>query len=147
MLDTTILLGVLMFTVMVLALVGMILFARSQLVSSGNVTILINDDPSKSVEVPAGGKLLSTLADKGIFLASACGGGGTCAQCRCRVTEGGGSILATEEGHFNRGEISDDWRLSCQVAVKQDLKIEVPDDALGVQRWECEVISNPTWLL
>ena len=86
MLDTTILLGVLMFTVMVLALVGMILFARSQLVSSGNVTIFINDDPSKSVEVPAGGKLLSTLADKGIFLASACGGGGTCAQCRCRVT-------------------------------------------------------------
>ena len=143
MLDTTILLGVLMFTVMVLALVGMILFARSQLVSSGNVTIFINDDPSKSVEVPAGGKLLSTLADKGIFLASACGGGGTCAQCRCRVTEGGGSILATEEGHFNRGEISDDWRLSCQVAVKQDLKIEVPDDALGVQRWECEVTSNP----
>ena len=103
MLDTTILLGVLMFTVMVLALVGMILFARSQLVSSGNVTILINDDPSKAVEVPAGGKLLSTLADKGIFLASACGGGGTCAQCRCRVTEGGGSIAA--ESSVPAGEI------------------------------------------
>jgi Na+-transporting NADH:ubiquinone oxidoreductase subunit F len=143
MVDSTVLLGVVMFTVTVLALVGVILFARSKLVSAGNVTILINDDPDKSVEVPAGGKLLGTLASKGIFLASACGGGGTCAQCRCRVVDGGGSILATEEGHFNRGEINDSWRLSCQVAVKQDMKIEVPDDALGVQRWECEVISNP----
>ncbi len=141
--EATILLGVVMFTVTVLVLVGMILFARSRLVSSGNVTILINDDPDKSVEVPAGGKLLSTLAAQGVFLASACGGGGTCAQCRCKVVEGGGSILATEEGHFTRGEISDNWRLSCQVAVKQDLKIQVPDDALGVQRWECEVTSNP----
>ncbi len=143
MFDSTVLLGVVMFTVTVLALVGVILFARSKLVSAGNVTILINDDPDKSVEVPAGGKLLGTLASKGIFLASACGGGGTCAQCRCRVVEGGGSILATEEGHFNRGEVNESWRLSCQVAVKQDMKIEVPDDALGVQRWECEVIGNP----
>ncbi|MGB0996767.1 MAG: NADH:ubiquinone reductase (Na(+)-transporting) subunit F [Pseudomonadales bacterium] len=142
MIDTTVLLGVGMFTATVLSLVLVILFARSRLVSSGNVTIQINDDPNKAIEVPAGGKLLPTLASKGIFLASACGGGGTCAQCRCRVTDGGGSILATEEGHFTRGEISDDWRLSCQVAVKQDLKIEVPEDALGVQRWECEVISN-----
>ena len=143
MFDSTVLLGVVMFTITVMALVGVILFARSRLVSAGNVTILINDDPDKSVEVPAGGKLLGTLASKGIFLASACGGGGTCAQCRCRVVDGGGSILATEEGHFNRGEIGDNWRLSCQVAVKQDMKIEVPDDALGVQRWECEVIANP----
>ena len=142
MIDTTVMLGVGMFTATVLSLVLVILFARSRLVNSGNVTIQINDDPSKAIEVPAGGKLLPTLASKGIFLASACGGGGTCAQCRCRVTDGGGSILATEEGHFTRGEISEDWRLSCQVAVKQDLKIEVPEDALGVQRWECEVISN-----
>ncbi len=142
MVDTTVLLGVGMFTATVLSLVLVILFARSRLVSSGNVTIQINEDPSKAIEVPAGGKLLPTLASKGIFLASACGGGGTCAQCRCRVTDGGGSILATEEGHFTRGEISDDWRLSCQVAIKQDLKIEVPEDALGVQRWECEVTSN-----
>ena len=142
MLDTTIILGVVMFTVTVLFLVGLILFARARLVSSGNVTISINDDPSKAVEVPAGGKLLGTLASKGIFLASACGGGGTCAQCRCRVMEGGGSILSTEEGHFTRGEIRDNWRLSCQVAVKQDLKIEIPEDAIGVKRWECEVISN-----
>lgn len=143
MLDTTVILGVVMFTVTVLFLVGVILFARSRLVSTGDVTIYINDDPDKSVHVPAGGKLLTTLASKGIFLASACGGGGTCAQCRCRVLEGGGSILSTEEGHFTRGEIREDWRLSCQVAVKQDLKIEVPEDAIGVKRWECEVTANP----
>ena len=143
MLDTTILLGVVMFTVTVLFLVMVILFARSRLVSTGDVTIMINDDPDKAVQVPAGGKLLGTLAAKGIFLASACGGGGTCAQCRCRVMEGGGSILSTEEGHFTRGEIRDNWRLSCQVAVKQDLKIEIPEDAIGVKRWECEVTSNP----
>ena len=142
MIDTTVLLGVGMFTATVLSLVLVILSARSRLVSSGNVTIQINDDPAKAIKVPAGGKLLSTLASQGVFLASACGGGGTCAQCRCRVTDGGGSILATEEGHFTRGEIGDNWRLSCQVAVKQDLKIEVPEDALGVQRWECEVESN-----
>ena len=142
MIDTTVLLGVGMFTATVLSLVLVILSARSRLVSSGNVTIQINDDPAKAIEVPAGGKLLSTLASQGVFLASACGGGGTCAQCRCRVTDGGGSILATEEGHVTRGEIGDNWRLSCQVAVKQDLKIEVPEDALGVQRWECEVESN-----
>ena len=140
--DLNVILGVVMFTTLVLLLVMVILFARSRLVSTGDVTILINDDESKAIQVPAGGKLLQTLASKGVFLASACGGGGTCAQCRCQVTDGGGSILATEEGHFSRGEISDDWRLSCQVAVKQDLKIQVPEDALGVQRWECEVESN-----
>ena len=140
--DPNVVLGVAMFTSLVLLLVMVILFARSRLVSTGDVTILINDDESKAIQVPAGGKLLQTLASKGVFLASACGGGGTCAQCRCQVTDGGGSILATEEGHFSRGEISDDWRLSCQVAVKQDLKIQVPEDALGVQRWECEVESN-----
>ena len=140
--DPNVILGVVMFTSLVLLLVIVILFARSRLVSTGDVTILINDDESKAIQVPAGGKLLQTLASKGVFLASACGGGGTCAQCRCQVTDGGGSILATEEGHFSRGEISDDWRLSCQVAVKQDLKIQVPEDALGVQRWECEVESN-----
>ena len=143
MLDTTVLLGVVMFTATVLFLVAVILFARSRLVSTGDVTIEINDDPEKAIQVAACGKLLGTLASKGIFLASACGGGGTCAQCRCRVVEGGGSILSTEEGHFTRGEIRDNWRLSCQVAVKQDLKIEIPEDAIGVKRWECEVTSNP----
>ena len=143
MLDTTVILGVIMFTATVLSLVVVILFARSRLVSTGDVTIAINDDPDKAIQVPAGGKLLQTLASKNIFLASACGGGGTCAQCRCRVIEGGGSILSTEEGHFTRGEIHDNWRLSCQVAIKQDLKIEIPEDAIGVKRWECEVTSNP----
>jgi Na+-transporting NADH:ubiquinone oxidoreductase subunit F len=143
MIDATITLGVAMFTGTVLFLVMVILVARSRLVSSGDVTIDINDDPSKAVVVPAGGKLLGTLANQGIFLASACGGGGTCAQCRCRVLEGGGSILSTEEGHFTRGEIRDHWRLSCQVAVKQDMKIQIPEDAIGVKRWDCEVISNP----
>jgi len=143
MLDSTILLGVMMFTAIVLLLVMLIVFARSQLVSTGDVTVQINDDPDKTVVVPAGGKLLGTLASQGIFLASACGGGGTCAQCRCQIFEGGGSILSTEEGHFTRGEIRADWRLSCQVAVKQNLKIRVPEDAIGVQRWECEVTSNP----
>ncbi len=132
-----------MFTATVLSLVLIILFARAQLVNSGDVTIEINNDPEKTIQVPAGDKLLGTLAAKGIFLASACGGGGTCAQCRCRIVDGGGSILSTEEGHFTRGEIREDWRLSCQVAVKQDLKIEVPEDAIGVKRWECEVTSNP----
>lgn len=141
--ESTIILGVGMFTAMVLALVMIILMARQFLVASGDVTITINGDPSKAVTVPAGGKLLGTLASKGIFLASACGGGGTCAQCRCRVIDGGGSILSTEEGHFTRGEIKENWRLSCQVAVKQDMDIQIPEDAIGVQRWECTVESNP----
>lgn len=143
MMDTTVLLGVVMFTAMIVVLVLFILAARARLVSSGSVTIEINGDPEKSIVVPAGGKLLGTLASKGIFLASACGGGGTCAQCRCRVLEGGGGILSTEESHFTRGEIRDHWRLSCQVSVKQDMKIQIPEDAIGVERWECEVISNP----
>jgi Na+-transporting NADH:ubiquinone oxidoreductase subunit F len=139
---STILISVGMFTATVLFLALVILFARSRLVASGDVKIEINGDPSQSVTAPAGGKLLGTLANAGIFLSSACGGGGTCGQCRCQVEEGGGSILATEEGHFTRGEVRDHWRLACQVAVKQDLKIQIPEDAFGVQRWDCEVISN-----
>ena len=142
MFDITIVAGVIMFTVMVMALVALIISARKQLVSSGDVTILINDDPDKSITVPAGGKLLGTLADAGIFLSSACGGGGTCAQCKCQVIEGGGSILPTEESHFTMGERKDHWRLSCQVAVKQDMKIEVEPEFFGVKQWETEVISN-----
>ena len=135
-------LGVGMFTSVIMVLVFVILYARKQMVSTGEVTIEINGDPEKTIVAPAGGKLLNTLADAGIFLSSACGGGGTCAQCRCRVLEGGGSLLSTEEGHFTRGEAKTGWRLSCQTAVKQDLKIEVAADAFGVKRWECEVISN-----
>ncbi|MDY6890661.1 MAG: NADH:ubiquinone reductase (Na(+)-transporting) subunit F [Pseudomonadota bacterium] len=138
-----IILGVVMFTAVVLALVAVILAARAKMVSSGNVTIEINDDPEKTITVPAGGKLLQTLADQGIFLASACGGGGTCAQCKCQVLEGGGSMLPTEESHFTLRESKEGWRLSCQVSVKQDMKIRVEDDVFGVKKWDCTVESNP----
>ncbi|MEX0740513.1 MAG: NADH:ubiquinone reductase (Na(+)-transporting) subunit F [Pseudohongiella sp.] len=139
---TTIVAGVLMFTVVVMLLVMLILAARAKLVSSGDVKIEINGDPDKSITVAAGGKLLNTLADAGIFLSSACGGGGTCAQCKCQVLDGGGSMLPTEAGHFTMGEAKDNWRLSCQVAVKQDMKIEVDPEFFGVKQWECEVESN-----
>jgi len=139
---TTIIGGVVLFTVVVMLLVAMILLARSQLVSSGDVRIEINGDPERSITVPAGGKLLNTLADAGIFLSSACGGGGTCAQCKCQVLEGGGSMLATEAGHFTRGQAKDNWRLSCQVAVKQDMKIQVAPEFFGVKQWTCTVRSN-----
>ena len=140
--DQTIVLGVGMFTVIVLALVVLILMARSRLVSTGNVHIDINDDPEKGIDVPSGGKLLTTLADKGIFVSSACGGGGTCAQCKVIVHDGGGDILPTEEGHFSPREIKDGWRLSCQVSVKQNMKIEVDEAFFGVKKWECTVRSN-----
>lgn len=139
---TAIISGVALFTVVVMLLVGIILAARSFLVSSGDVSIEINGDPEKTIVVPSGGKLLNTLADAGIFLSSACGGGGTCAQCKCQIMDGGGSMLATEEGHFTRGEARSNWRLSCQVAVKQDMKIEVAPEFFGVKQWECTVISN-----
>ncbi|MFT4886321.1 MAG: Na+-transporting NADH:ubiquinone oxidoreductase subunit F [Pseudohongiellaceae bacterium] len=139
---TAIIGGVTLFTVVVMLLVGIILAARSFLVSSGDVSIEINGDPDKKIVVPSGGKLLNTLADAGIFLSSACGGGGTCAQCKCQILDGGGSMLATEEGHFTRGEARSNWRLSCQVAVKQDMKIEVAPEFFGVKQWECTVISN-----
>ena len=143
MIDTgTIFGGVAMFTVIVMSLVAIILFARSRLVSTGNVKIEINDDPERTISVPAGGKLLTTLADSGIYLSSACGGGGTCGQCRCQVLEGGGSMLATEEGQFTKGQARDHWRLACQVAVKQDMKIEVDPEFFGVKQWETTVVSN-----
>ncbi|MFB1015454.1 MAG: Na+-transporting NADH:ubiquinone oxidoreductase subunit F [Alteromonadaceae bacterium] len=137
-----IILGVSMFTAIVLALVLVILFAKSKLVSSGDVTISINGDPEKAVTTSAGGKLLGALADQGIFIPSACGGGGTCGQCRVEVHSGGGDILPTEEGHINKREAKAGCRLACQVAVKQDMVIEVEDEIFGVQQWECEVISN-----
>ncbi|MGL1955962.1 MAG: NADH:ubiquinone reductase (Na(+)-transporting) subunit F [Colwellia sp.] len=137
-----IILGVSMFTAIVLALVLVILFAKSKLVSSGDVTISINGDPEKAVITAAGGKLLGALADQGIFIPSACGGGGTCGQCRVDVHSGGGDILPTEQGHINKREAKTGCRLACQVAVKQDMEIEVEDEIFGVQQWECEVISN-----
>ncbi|SNY92615.1 Na+-transporting NADH:ubiquinone oxidoreductase subunit F [Cohaesibacter sp. ES.047] len=133
-------LGITFFTIIVLALVFLILFARSRLVSSGNVNITINGE--RTITVPSGGKLLGVLAGQKIFVPSACGGGGTCAQCRCKVLEGGGSILPTEETHITKREAREGDRLSCQVAVKQDMKIEVPEEVFGVKKWECTVRSN-----
>jgi len=141
--NAEIVLGVVMFTVVVLVLVAVILAARSKLVSSGDVNININNDPDKSITVPAGGKLLQTLAGAGIFVPSACGGGGTCAQCKCQVLEGGGSMLPTEESHFTMREGKEGWRLSCQVAVKQDMEIELEEEIFGVKKWTCTVESNP----
>lgn len=140
MMNTEILLGVGMFTVIVLSLVGIILFARSKLVASGDVTIEINNE--RSITVPAGGKLLQTLALQDIFLSSACGGGGTCAQCKCIVESGGGEMLPTEESHFTRRDAAEGWRLSCQTPVKQNMQIRVPEEVFGVKKWECTVESN-----
>ncbi len=139
--DIEIILGVAMFTALVLALVAIILSARAKLVNSGDVTITVNHE--KKITVPAGGKLLQTLAESGLFLPSACGGGGSCAQCKCIVEAGGGEILPTEESHFTKREAGEGWRLSCQVAVKQDMEVEVEDDVFGVKQWKCTVESNP----
>lgn len=132
--------GVATFTLVVLALVGLILLAKSFLVSSGNVKILVNNQ--KEISVPAGGKLMSALAEEGIFVSSACGGGGTCAQCEVKVLSGGGDILPTETGHISKREAKEGCRLSCQVAVKQDMVVEVPDEAFDTKKWECTVRSN-----
>ena len=133
-------LGVALFTLIVISLVTFIIFAKSKLVATGDVNITINGE--KTITVPAGGKLLQTLAAEKLFVPSACGGGGTCAQCRVKIHSGGGSILPTEEGHINKREASCGDRLSCQVAVKQDMQIEVPEEVFGVQKWRCKVRSN-----
>lgn len=132
--------GVGMFTGVVLVLVAVILVARSRLVAAGDVVININGE--RDVTTEAGGKLLNVLADQGIFVSSACGGGGTCAQCRVKVHEGGGEILPTETAHITRREQQEGERLSCQVAVKQDMKVEVPPEVFSVKKLECEVVSN-----
>ncbi len=135
-----ILLPVVFFTVIVLALVGLILSAKKFLVAAGNVTIVVNDQ--QTINVPAGGKLLGVLADNKVFVSSACGGGGTCAQCKVVVHEGGGDILPTEKGHINKRAAREGYRLSCQVAVKQDMKIEVPPEVFETKKWLCTVKSN-----
>ena len=141
MLKTTILLAVIVFVIVTLILVALLLFIKTKLTPSGTVKININEG-SKIVEVTPGGNLLSTLAEQKIFLPSACGGKGACGQCKCRVTEGGGEILPTEVGFFNRKQIAANWRLGCQVKIKEDMSIEVPASALSVKKWECEVVSN-----
>lgn len=135
-----IILGVAFFTVIIMALVFVILGARSKLVSTGDVAININGE--RTVNIPAGGKLLGALADSSLFVSSACGGGGTCGQCKVKVFEGGGSILPTETSLINRRDAAEGDRLACQVAVKQDMKIQVPEEVFGVKKWVCTVRSN-----
>ena len=138
--STVIIASAVVFLLLTLILVVALLYAKSKLVPSGNVTITVNDE--RKMEVPLGGTLLNTLQNQGVFLSSACGGGGSCGQCRCRVVEGGGEILPTEKGFFSRKEQKDHWRLSCQTKVKEDLSIVIPEEVFGVKEWECEVLSN-----
>jgi Na+-transporting NADH:ubiquinone oxidoreductase subunit F len=135
-----IVLGIVLFTVIIMALVLLIISARSRLVSTGDITITINNE--KTIKTSAGGKLLGALADANLFVSSACGGGGTCGQCKVKVFEGGGSILPTEQSHITKREAAECDRLSCQVAVKQDMKIQVPEEVFGVKKWQCTVRSN-----
>lgn len=128
------------FLIVILSLVAMLLYAKSKLTPQGNVSITINDE--EAFEVSMGSTILSTLSTSGIYLPSACGGGGTCGMCKCQVIEGGGSILPTETSFFTRKEQQENWRLGCQVKVRGDIKITVPEEVMGIKKWECEVISN-----
>lgn len=130
------------FTLVILLLVFILLFAQSKLVQSGDVKITINGDTANPITASAGSTLLSTLGGQKIFLPSACGGGGTCAMCKCKVIDGGGDVLPTEVGHLSRSEQKEKVRLSCQVKVKEDMNIEIPEEIFGIKKWECEVISN-----
>ena len=130
------------FTLVILLLVFILLFAQSKLVQSGDVKIIVNGDEKNPMIASAGGTLLSTLSAQKIFLPSACGGGGTCAMCKCVVEDGGGEVLPTEVGHLSRTEQKEQVRLSCQVKVKQDMRIRIPEEIFGIKKWECTVVSN-----
>lgn len=136
---STLLYSLIVFFLIIMLLVAMLLFARDKLIPKGDVTLRIND---KDLVVTPGSTLLSTLTSNGVYLPSACGGGGTCGMCKCQVLEGGGSILPTETGFFTRKEQQDHWRLGCQVKVRQDIQIRLPESVLGIKKWECEVVSN-----
>ncbi len=134
-----VLISIVVFMLIIIALVSMLLFARKKLTPQGDVKLTIND---KELIVSPGSSLLTTLSNNGIYLPSACGGGGTCGMCKCQVLDGGGSILPTETGFFTRKEQQNYWRLGCQVKVRGDMKIHVPEDVMGIRKWECEVVSN-----
>jgi Na+-transporting NADH:ubiquinone oxidoreductase subunit F len=136
---STLFYSLIVFLVIIFLLVAMLLFARDKLSPGGDVTLHVN---SKELIVKPGSNLLSTLSGNGVYLPSACGGGGTCGMCRCQVVEGGGSILPTETGFFTRKEQNDKWRLGCQVKIREPLTIKVPESILGIKKWECEVVSN-----
>lgn len=140
--SSVIITSIVAFTFIILLLVFILLFAQSKLVASGDVKIIINGDEKNPLVASAGSTLLSTLSGKKIFLPSACGGGGTCAMCKCTIEEGGGEVLPTEEGHLSRAEKQNKVRLSCQVKVKNDMKIRIPEEIFGIKKWECEVVSN-----
>ena len=137
---SVVLASVIVFLVITFLLVGMLLGAKSKLLPSGPVSLLING--GNKVEVSSGSTLLSTLGNNKIFLPSACGGGGTCIQCKCQVIEGGGEILPTEAPHFSRKEVAEGWRLGCQVKVKQDMVIQVPEEVFGIKKYEATVVRN-----
>ena len=137
---TSILYAVVVFLVVILLLVTILLVAKKYLISSGNVKVTINGD--KVYDVAAGGSLLNQLGEAGVHLPSACGGKGSCGQCKCQVLSGGGEILPTETVHFSRKQQKEGWRLGCQVKVKEDINMKVDEAVLGVKEWECEVISN-----
>jgi Na+-transporting NADH:ubiquinone oxidoreductase subunit F len=130
------------FSSFILALVIVLMYAEKKLVAQGKINILINDDEEKSPQVDAGGNLLTVMANNKIFLPSACGGGGTCGMCKCQIFEGGGDVLPTEKALLTRKEIKEEWRIACQVKVKEDLKIQIPDEIFSIQKFECEVVSN-----
>jgi Na+-transporting NADH:ubiquinone oxidoreductase subunit F len=138
----TVVLGVVMFNAVIVSLVAVLMVARNYLVASGEVTITINDDPDHALHVPSGGTLLGTLAANDIFIPSACGGKGSCGVCKVNVSEGGGAMLPTEVSFINRGEAREGCRLSCQVKVKDDIKIELPAEIFEVRQWQCKVRSN-----
>lgn len=131
--DSNFIFGIIAFTALVLVLAVIILFAKSKLVDSGDITISINNDPEKGITLPAGGKLLGALASKGIFVSSACGGGGSCGQCKVQVKSGGGEILPTELSHISKKEAKEGWRLACQVNVKSSMDVELPEEIFGVK--------------
>jgi len=135
----TVLFSIIVFLLVILILVGSLLYARDKLAPKGKVMVDIND---REISVSPGSNLLSTLSGNGIFLPSACGGGGTCGMCKCQIMEGGGSILPTEKGFFTRKEQQNNWRLGCQVKIRENIKIKVPESVMGIKKWECEVVSN-----
>jgi Na+-transporting NADH:ubiquinone oxidoreductase subunit F len=134
-----IVISIIVFILIILSLVALLLYARSKLVPQGEVTLTINEEEHK---IQPGGTILGTLSTQNIFLPSACGGGGTCGMCKCQVFEGGGSILPTETGFFTRKEQQNNWRLGCQVKIRENMVIRIPEEVMGIKKWECEVVSN-----
>ena len=139
---TTAIFSTIAFLLIIFFLTGLLLYAKAKLVPSGDVRIIINGQEEEPLTTSPGSSLLSTLSNKNIFLPSACGGGGTCAMCRCQIIEGGGDVLPTELNYLSRKEVKENWRLACQVKVRNDMKIKVPEEIFGIKKWECEVVSN-----